>query len=252
MLPYDLLLDMPEASATPTREHHPAIDIWWWPHTTGQTDWVKIKSRLTREEQDRAAAFRFEKDSIGFMAGRYLQRSILSSYTGIAAEDLHIAVGEHGKPYLADKTALTFNLSNTEGLSILAISRDCTVVGIDAEIHSTLLEEETAQLICSASELATLSALQGAERQSLLLTYWTLKESFLKATGEGLIVDPNRLNVWLEHGTKTIHIEQNLSSDDTGWHHRLFRSPVGHLIAVSAQSERAALAFRQHRFPDQI
>jgi 4'-phosphopantetheinyl transferase len=157
MLPYDRLTDLPEASPARTLGHPAAIDIWWWAFTEGQTDWGKVRSALSQREQERAAAFRFDRDATGFMAGRYLQRSILSHYTGDAAEDLNIAAGEHGKPYLAGETALAFNLSNTNGLAVLAVSRACTAVGVDAEMRSATLEAGAAQLICSTAEFATLS-----------------------------------------------------------------------------------------------
>ncbi|MBA8879381.1 4'-phosphopantetheinyl transferase family protein [Phyllobacterium myrsinacearum] len=250
MLPYGLLLDLPKASATAIGEHQPAVDIWWWDYRSGKTDWNKVKSTLTLPEQDRAASFRFDTDAIGFMAGRYLQRSVLSSYLGGIAEGLNIVTGEHGKPYLVGETALAFNLSNTNGLAVLGVSRDCSAVGVDAETRSTAIETGTSQLICSAAESATLSMLRGPERQSLLLAYWTLKESFLKATGHGLTVEPHRLNVQVDTVSREIRVEHDLSCDRVNWHHRLFRSPEGHMIAVSVQSNRAGLVFRQHSLPD--
>lgn len=252
MLPYDLLADLPEASPARTFGHAAAIDIWWWAFTEGQTDWGKVRSALTLPEQERAAAFRFDRDAIGFMAGRYLQRSVLSSYLGANAEGLDIVAGEHGKPCLAGEPALAFNLSNTNGLAVLAVSRECTAVGVDAEMYSVVLEAGTAQLICSAAEATTLSMLQGTERQSLLLAYWTLKESFLKAIGLGLSVEPHRLNVQVDTVSREIRVEHDLSGDGANWHHRLFRSPSGHVIAVSAQSGRAGLVFRQHSLPDPV
>lgn len=252
MLPYDRLTDLPEASPARTLGHPAAIDIWWWAFTEGQTDWAKVRSALTLPEQERAAAFRFDRDAIGFMAGRYLQRSVLSLYTGAAAEDLNIAAGEHGKPYLAGETALAFNLSNTNGLAVLAVSRACTAVGVDAEMRSATLEAGAAQLICSAAESATLSTLQGAERQALLLAFWTLKESFLKATGHGLAVEPHRLNVRVDPVSRAIRVEHDLPGDRGNWCHRLLLSPSGHMIAVCAQSDRTELEFRQQSLPDPI
>ncbi|RZS79623.1 4'-phosphopantetheinyl transferase [Phyllobacterium myrsinacearum] len=252
MLPYDLLADLPEASPAWISGQPPTIDIWWWAYAESQTDWGKVRSALTVPEQERASSFRFDRDAIGFMAGRHLQRSILSLYTGEAAENLNVVTGDHGKPYLAGETALAFNLSNTSGLAVLAVSRDCSVVGMDAEAHSVALEAGTAEIICSAAESAMLSMLQGAERQALLLAFWTLKESLLKATGHGLTVEPHRLTVRVDPASRAIRMEHDLPGDGARWHHRLFRSPSGHMIAVSAQSDRTGLVFRQQSLPDPI
>lgn len=252
MLPYDRLADLPDASPAQIARYPATIDIWWWAYTGSQTDWGKVGSALTLPEQDRAATFRFGRDAIGFMAGRHLQRSVLSLYTGKAAKDLDFVAGEHGKPYLAGETAPAFNLSNTNGVAVLAVSRDCSAVGVDVEILSATLEAGTARLIGSAAEFATLSMLQGAERQSLLLAYWTLKESFLKATGHGLTVEPHRLTVQVDPASREIRVEHDLPGDGAKWHHRLFLSPSGHMIAVSARSVRTGLVFRQQSLSDPI
>jgi 4'-phosphopantetheinyl transferase len=252
MLPYGLLAELPEASTMPTGKDQPAVDIWWWAYAAGKTDWNKVRSTLSLPEQDRAATYRFERDVIGFMAGRYLQRSVLSSYLEGTAEHLNIVVGEYGKPSHVGDTTLAFNLSNTSELAVLAVSRDCSAVGVDAETQSTVLEAETAQIICSPAESAALSMLQGVEHQSLLLAYWTLKESFLKATGHGLTVEPHVLHVRVDADTRDIRIDHPLPGGGPNWHHRLFRSPVGHVIAASVRSDRPGLVFRQHSLPDPV
>ncbi|QND50604.1 4'-phosphopantetheinyl transferase superfamily protein (plasmid) [Phyllobacterium sp. 628] len=250
MLPCASLADLPEASAP--RAGHPSADIWWWPYRT-QDDWNRIRQTLAVDEQTRADRFHFSKDATAFMAGRYLQRTVLSAYSAIPAPALIIATGTNGKPYLADQAGgenITFNLSNTDGLAVFIISRNCSAVGIDVETRSALLEPQTADLFCSPAELETLSTLQGPERQSLLLAYWTLKESFLKATGHGLTVAPHSLNVRLDPMTKAISVDSALAADGADWHHRLLHSASNHLIAISTRSDRADLMLRQHRLPD--
>ncbi|ATU95942.1 hypothetical protein BLM14_29935 (plasmid) [Phyllobacterium zundukense] len=225
------------------------VDIWWWPYR-GEMDWSKVSSVLSSDEQARAATFAFEKDAIAFMAGRHLQRSVLSLYTDIPAADLNIAAGLYGKPYLANAGGVTFNLSNAEGLAVFAISRQCTLLGIDAEPMETGFELATSSLFCSPSELEILSTLQGNERQALLLNYWTLKESLLKAVSTGLAAAPNELNIRLDRLTATILIDSALTRDDICWHHRLLHAPSGHLIAISAQLGQTNLILRQRKMPD--
>ncbi len=194
MLPCDPLTGLPDVSVSTMGHDNAYVDIWWWPYR-GEMDWSKVSSLLSPDERVRAATFAFEKDAIAFMAGRHLQRSVLSLYTDIPAADLNIAAGLYGKPYLANAggpDGVTFNLSNTEGLAVFAISRQCTLLGIDAEPMETGFERATSSLFCSPSELEILSTLQGNERQALLLNYWTLKESLLKAAGTGLIASAQR------------------------------------------------------------
>jgi 4'-phosphopantetheinyl transferase len=248
MLPWDPLTGLPDASVSTTSHDDAYVDIWWWPHRRGM-DWSKISSVLSPDEQTRAATFALEKDAFAFMAGRYLQRSVLSAYTDIPAADLDIAAGPYGKPYLAN-AGITFNLSNTEGLAVFAISRHCMMLGIDAEPMATAIEPETSSLFCSSAEVELLSTLHGNERRALLLNYWTLKESLLKAVGTGLITAPDQLNIRLDRSTDTVLIDDVLTDDDTCWHHRLLHAPSSHLIAVSAQTDQADLTLRQREMPD--
>ena len=142
------------------------------------------------------------------MAGRYLQRSVLSLYTAVPIADLDIVAGLHGKPALAGQSdGIAFNLSNTEGFAAFAISRDAKALGIDVEALTTAIEPETSSLFCSAAESEMLSVLRGPARQSRLLSYWTLKESYLKAMGTGLIAAPEQLNVRLDRETNAIRMD---------------------------------------------
>ncbi|UXN57149.1 4'-phosphopantetheinyl transferase family protein [Phyllobacterium zundukense] len=241
-LPCDPLPDLPGVRID---QMESGVDIWWWAYSL-DTDWSRIRFALVPDERARATDFHFEKDAWAFMAGRYLQRSVLSFYTGLPMADLNIVSGLHGKPALAGQSdGIAFNLSNTEGFAAFAISRDAVALGIDVEALTTVIEPETASLFCSVAESEMLSVLRGPARQSRLLSYWTLKESYLKATGTGLTAAPEQLNIRLDRGTNAILMDKTPSGDDALWHHRLFLAPSGHLIAVSAQSQREELLFRQ-------
>ncbi|WP_315975724.1 4'-phosphopantetheinyl transferase superfamily protein [Phyllobacterium sp. A18/5-2] len=135
-------------------------------------------------------------------------------------------------------------------MAAIAISCTAKTLGIDAEPIGTAIETKAALLFCSAAELEIISALQGSERQSLLLSYWTLKESHLKAMGTGLIAAPDQLNLQIDRTTKSIRIDNALVSDSTNWHHRLLHAPCGHLIALSVQSDQAELVLRQQKLLD--
>ncbi|MBB3235635.1 4'-phosphopantetheinyl transferase [Phyllobacterium endophyticum] len=246
MRPFVSIGELPAAS--PSGSDDPCVDIWWWAFDPNG-DWRALAVFLTAEERKRAAEFRFEKDALAFAAGRYLQRRSLSVHLGLAIDDLHIVAGQHGKPFLAGhENEISFNLTNTHGLVAFAISRSATSLGIDAEPLKTPIEPEASLMFCSAAERQVVAASKEAERASLLVAYWTIKESFLKAMGTGLLVDPAELTVQLEDGS--IRIDRALSEDEA-WHHRLLVTPSGHSIAVSARSPARKLLFRQFEFSGQ-
>lgn len=165
---------------------------------TGEGDETAARAVLDEAELARAARFRFARDAAEWVRGRAGLRRVLGGHLGVAATEVALAAGPHGKPCLAAPgTGLHFNLSHCPGLAVVAV---CSAgpVGIDIEPLArapSLLEcEET---FCHPRERAGLPA-DPAARALVLLEIWTAKESLLKAVGSGLLVPPDE--VWVEGG----------------------------------------------------
>ena len=234
------------------------VDIWWWAHGP-DTDWTgrKCARKLVPDERARAASFHFEKDARAFMAGRYLQRSVLSNLYGRAN-----CRSEHRR-WTARQTA-----------SRRAVRRNCLQFVQHGRVRclrdqpgrrgswvstskplGTVIEPETASLFCSAAELEILSVLRGQARQSRLLSYWTLKESYLKATGTGLTSSAGTA----EHSAGSRRrmlfawITACRAAMAPMWHHRLFpRTFRSFDRCFSAVGWEQELLFRQRELPDPV
>jgi 4'-phosphopantetheinyl transferase len=250
MLPYRALTDFETISAA-SLECADEIDIWWWPIGQSEPDWQEIDASLQPDERARAESIVHPADRQTFMAGRYLQRDVLSAYLGLEKQELAFVVGPHGKPLLADVKggqALSFNLTNTCGLAVLAVSRSPHLLGVDAEGSSEAVTLDEAGIFCCENELQLLSGLRAAERSSLALLYWILKESALKATGAGFHASPTDLEITVSPD-KTIAI-RGLPTPGEGaaWWHGLFSLTGEYRIAVSAGGCERPLRIRQRRF----
>ena len=100
------------------------------------------------------------------------------------------AVDARGKPYC---DGVFFSLSHAGDLALCAVSDG--PVGCDIE-HVKDAPFETAPRIFCPGELAYLRAAQDErEAQRRFFTLWTLKESYMKMTGEGLGLSPERLEI---------------------------------------------------------
>lgn len=88
--------------------------------------------------------------------------------------------GDHGKPFFREYPGIFFNISHChKGIACAVMSNP---VGID--IEEIQYDEDLASIILNSEEL---EAVKSAEEPALKFTeFWTLKESFLKLTGEGL------------------------------------------------------------------
>lgn len=150
---------------------------------------VPASSILSSDELARASRFHFEKDRLHFVQCRSALRFLLSGYLGIPAAEIRFEYQPSGKPEVAaqqNPRQLRFNVSHSAGVALIAVGDDHRI-GIDiekirAEVDITALAER----FFSVHERTGLRALPGHFRAAAFFACWTRKESFLKATGEGL------------------------------------------------------------------
>jgi len=153
---------------------------------------------LSPAERDRGGSFRFSHDRRRFMVARARLRQALAAYTGIAARDIDLRTTPQGKPFLALDSApiaLHFNLSHSSDRVLLAFSSHGPI-GVDLEdlTHERRLTA-TRGFICAPEEDRALESIAETECARALLRIWTAKEAFLKATGDGLRIDPTQLRL---------------------------------------------------------
>jgi 4'-phosphopantetheinyl transferase len=123
---------------------------------------------------------------------------ILSAYMKCAPLDVEIRPDSKGKPYVFDRThnaALQFSMSHSAGLALFAFGR-FGEVGVDIERISTFPEMmELAAMNFTPAELQELAGCPGKTRPELFFSYWVRKEAVLKASGDGLGIPLNRVDV---------------------------------------------------------
>lgn len=150
-------------------------------------DWpgkAEDESLLAISERERARRYLREEDRHRFVLTRCWLRRLLGVYLSRDPRGLRFEVSPHGKPFLAGFPVL-FNLSHSGDWALLAFCRD-RPLGLDVEAHRSLSVLSLARRFFQASEVATLKALSCVEQEKLFFEYWTAKEAYLKATGEGL------------------------------------------------------------------
>lgn len=119
-----------------------------------------------------------------------------------------VACGENGKPYFPDLPALQFNLSHSKTKVMCVISD--TAVGCDVEQISAA-DVRLAKRFFSAKEYEIIAD-QGSEeaQKQMFCRIWTLKESFMKATGKGFSLPLDQFTVYPDGDT--VHLEQSVDS----------------------------------------
>lgn len=147
-----------------------------------------LQPLLNPEEQQRADRFKVEPAREQFVVSRGLLRVVLGKYLNSDPREVAFTVTSHGKPELANNSDLQFNLSHTEGLTAIGVTR-LGRIGVDVErIQRKVNALELAQRFFSSKETDWVRSRSEEERVPSFLACWTAKEAYVKAHGEGLSI----------------------------------------------------------------
>jgi 4'-phosphopantetheinyl transferase len=199
------------------------------------------RGMLDGEELGRADRYHFVSDRDTFTAAHALARAMLSDATGLPTTTWRYVKGEFGKPALAvdcERGGLRFNISHTRGFVACAIARD--EVGVDVEASDRPTDFDIADRFFAPREAQT----PPEGRACVFFRFWTLKEAFIKATGEGLrrpldsfsfMLDPVRI---LFHPGREGAPRQD---DPAAWQFAECRPALDRPLALAVQTRRRPL-----------
>jgi 4'-phosphopantetheinyl transferase len=149
----------------------------------------KFLPTLSPDERERAARFQADVHRTRFILARGFLRAILSTYLEIPPARVEFSYGPSGKPSISRRLptrTLTFNLSHADDEAVYAIAIG-RAVGIDLERIRPLPQAgEITRTACSPGECADIDRAAASSRDERLLAYWTCKEAYVKARGDGL------------------------------------------------------------------
>ena len=174
---------------------------------------------LDAGERERAARFVFARHRVLFIAAHALMRAALAELAGQPPAAWRFVADAHGKPsaWLDDHAAaISFNLSHTEGMAgIAAVAASGRALGFDLEPLARNVDLAVADRFFCPQEVAWLEKLAEPQRPAGFLRLWTLKESFIKATGKGLT--QNLASFWFDPCPPRIHFMPPLAEPEGDW-----------------------------------
>lgn len=179
----------PARDWTPPSED--VIDVWRLDLTILDEDW----DLLSPDESERATRIVVGEKRDQKAAGRAHLRRILSRYLDADPKSLRFEYGEHGKPGLAEHLDPRFNLSHSEKVGLVGVTRDVRI-GVDVEqARGGRAFSDLAHRFFSVEESVALDELTESERPAAFYRAWTRKEAYLKALGTGLSFPPNGFTI---------------------------------------------------------
>ncbi len=203
---------------------------------------------LSPEEWQRHALLKFSGDKFAYLYAHALLRSVLSKYAPVEPRGWQFLVGEHGRPEIANALArleaLSFSLSHTQGLAVVAVTQ-AAPVGVDAEqVRARPAPLEVASGHFSPREVRDLHVVPEGRRSDRFYEYWTLKEAYIKARGLGLSAALDLFSLqFVGERSVRLSVEPALRDDAKSWKLWQFLPSADHVVAVCA---RRAPPQRQH------
>jgi 4'-phosphopantetheinyl transferase len=218
------------------------IAVWWMELDAPPADvMVQWRSCLDAAEQARADRFHFEGDRETYTAAHWLVRNALASVGGMPPADWRFVVETRGKPAIdpaLGRRGLRFNLSHTRGFVACAITFG-SEIGIDVE---TLARNpaglDIAEHFFSPSEVAILRGVAPDRQRDTFFRLWTLKEAYIKATGEGLSRPLDSFSFALD--PVAISFDPDAAAEASQWQFIEQRPTHRHLLALAIRHPAAA------------
>jgi 4'-phosphopantetheinyl transferase len=176
------------------------VSAWWVQLAANEDEVARLATWLASEEHARAARYGRPELAQRYIVGRASLRWVLGRTLGIAPAAVPIQRDARGRPYLNGDFGIDFNVSNTEGVALIGITREGRI-GVDIE-HSgrRVRVDGLARKLLTPAERATLAPLSEPERRARFLRYWTCKEAMSKATGDGLAAPFREMEVEIGSG----------------------------------------------------
>lgn len=139
----------------------------------------QLKEIISEERREKMERYRFEADKIRSLFAEVLVRYGLKKHFGM--EKVSIETNKYGKPELRERKDIHYNVSHSGDWVICAFS--LFPVGVDVEIEKEH-NLDIAKRFFDKREYETLRECESPKE--LFISYWTLKESYVKAEGKGM------------------------------------------------------------------
>ena len=219
-----------------------SVDLWLASLDVPESSLPRLAALLDSEESRRAARFVQLRDQHRFTVARAVLRLLLSRYLFCSPASVRLRTGTFGKPSLVTEgreLPLHFNLSHSHGLAIYAFSLN-REVGVDIErLRPDMATEEIAARYFSVRERQELLALPPELRAEGFFNAWTRKESYLKASGNGLQIPLESFDVTLTPGQAVVL----RSHDADRWKIYTFAPAENFIAALTIEADDWQLAF---------
>lgn len=187
---------------------------------------VEILSPNKRQHIER---YHFRNDYLRSLYGEVMVRKAIERKTGIEDKAITFHYNKYGKPYIYDLPNIHFNISHSGDWVVCVLSGfRC---GIDIE-EITKPHLDIAKRYFTKAEYETLNSMSGDAQKEYFYDLWTLKESYIKWMGKGLMVPLNSFEFEKKDGR---YIINNYSDNQLRF--KQFKIADGYKMALCSEED---------------
>lgn len=184
---------------------------------------------LSDERKARVENAKREETKASLMASELLLREVLRANYGIT--ELNLKTNEYGKPYLADRDDLHFNVSHS-GTKVV-----CTVSNVECGVDIEKVDAPhdimgVANKFFSTPEYSAMHLSPNPKEAFCRL--WTLRESYVKMRGKGFNIGLSTLRCDFHRGVCTLYEGGILQADAK---FRELKNVIGYRLSVCTKGE---------------
>jgi 4'-phosphopantetheinyl transferase len=172
--------------------------VWAYPHATD-----RAAALLDRREHDKLARLRQASDRARYIAAHALLRLMVARRWGIDPTAVEVratctrCAGNHGQPTVTPppgRQALHVSIAHA-GDRVVVAATALGPVGVDVEVVSCADFVGFDGVSLAESERRELTSMRSGQQLMGRTQMWVRKEAVLKATGDGLAIDPRQVVV---------------------------------------------------------
>lgn len=199
----------------------------------------RLLSVLSFSEKEKIYKFKKSQDAKTSLISRYLLRKVVSLFVRVKPDNLVLGENKYNRPTLEYPKicGLDFNVTHSGDWIAIAVNKYGRV-GIDVE-EIKPIDLSIAKNIYTIEELHYLYEQSGQEIENFY-KIWTLKESFIKAVGEGLSYPLKDFHFEFR---KNESIEMISRRRNGKWYFKMYDIGTDYKLALCAS---------KNKFPDKI
>jgi 4'-phosphopantetheinyl transferase len=178
---------------------------------------------LGKQEIDRYKLLKNKDDKDRFLERHVVLRKMLAKYSNLNIDEIKLSYNKFGK--LDSKNIdIYFNISRTHDFFTIAVSNN--PIGIDIEKIRNIKDLGMANFFCTDEELNYIDV--STSKSTAFLKLWTLKESFVKNTGKGMLFKLKRLSFNVNNNEILLKIDNKLDT----LHKFILLKKLGNILSV--------------------